>query len=109
MLDNSHLKNIVRTIMEEKKKAEPAGAALAAKRQKETTAKVRQAIHDQMPAGAGDKIHAQLINRYTELRDHVAKVMEHEGVSPLVKARLRSSRALSRLDDVLKHLTNDEK
>lgn len=105
MSDNTKLRSIVRNIMEEKKIA---GAALGAKRQKEATIAVRKKVHDQMPAGAGDKIHAQVVNRFTELRDHVAKVMDHEGVSPLVRAKLRKSRALSRLNDVLRHLTDEE-
>jgi hypothetical protein len=91
--------------MEDKKLA---GAALGAKRQKEVTTKVRDAIHNQMGPAAGDKIHANFINSIESVLNHTEKLLAHEGVSPKVKAKIRSARAHSRLKQILADLTKEE-
>lgn len=125
MLNKSQIKNIVRNIMESKDyKNQPPektvlgpsgkrihGSALGALRQAQTTNKVRNAVTadmEKIAPGATDKTHAKVVNHFQELRDKIAKIIEHPATTPVLKKRLNSARAISRLDDVIRSLTKGE-
>lgn len=108
MLDKSKIKNIVQTLVESKKLE---GAALGAQRQAQTADRVRKAVTadmEKVAPGATDKAHAKVVNHFQDLRDKIQGIIDHPATTPVLKKRLISARAVSRIDDVIRSLTKDE-
>lgn len=104
MLDKSQIKNIVRTIVEEKKPRPVVGAAQAAATQKRVTQNVRAAKDKALPADAEEKAMKELHSILSDAHHKLSVLFTHSETPNSVKRKDRELRLRSHIGRAIENL-----